>query len=95
MLWTLVWKTYLNVAMASSGLTFLVYGWDKLMARTGGFRVSERFLHSLEVLGGWPGALLAQKCFRHKTRKSNFEDTFRMAIELHLVSFLLCWMVLS
>ena len=33
-------------------------------------------LHMLEALGGWPGALVGQRWFRHKTRKARFQGVF-------------------
>jgi len=29
-------------------------------------------LHFMAVIGGWPGALVAQEVFRHKSRKLSF-----------------------
>ena len=53
-------------------ITFLIYGYDKLQARRGGRRVSERTLLLLALaggaLGGWAGMLI----WRHKTRHASF-----------------------
>lgn len=95
MLWSLVWKTYCWVTVIASLLCFVAYGWDKLQASHGKRRVPESTLHRLELIGGWPGALLAQRCFRHKTRKSKYQLSFRMAIAIHVMSLLLCWLLLS
>ena len=43
-----------------------------LSARHGARRVPEKALHLLELFGGWPGALVAQPWFRHKTGKFPF-----------------------
>ncbi len=40
-------------------------------------------LHLLELLGGWPGAFLAQQVFRHKTRKLSFQLVFWGIVLLH------------
>ena len=45
-------------------ITFAVYYLDKRAARLGRPRTPEVTLHVLELLGGWPGALLAQRLER-------------------------------
>ncbi|CAN5678644.1 hypothetical protein BH09PLA1_BH09PLA1_22270 [soil metagenome] len=55
-----------------SVITALTYAADKYLATRGRRRVSERTLHLLELLGGWPGTLVAQQVFRHKRRKASF-----------------------
>lgn len=57
---------------ALSTALFLVYGLDKWAARKGQARVAEGSLHLIALLGGWPGALLGQQLFRHKTAKPAF-----------------------
>lgn len=53
-------------------VTFLAFGWDKRCAERGQRRIPERTLHALELLGGWPGALLAMQTFRHKRKKPRY-----------------------
>ncbi|MFP5341147.1 MAG: DUF1294 domain-containing protein, partial [Gammaproteobacteria bacterium] len=36
-----------------------------------------------ELAGGWPGALVAQQVFRHKTRKLSYQLTFWLIVVLH------------
>jgi uncharacterized membrane protein YsdA (DUF1294 family)/cold shock CspA family protein len=64
----------------ASLVTFIVYRHDKRRAESGGWRVSELALHTLEVLGGWPGALLAQRQFRHKCSKLSYQLVFWLAV---------------
>jgi uncharacterized membrane protein YsdA (DUF1294 family) len=45
--------------------------------------VPEATLHLAELLGGWPGAFLAQRRFRHKTRKVSFQLVFAVIVLLH------------
>lgn len=59
-----------------SGMTFILYGYDKMQARNLEWRVKEATLHTLEFLGGWPGALAGQHYFQHKTRKTAFQIPF-------------------
>ena len=49
-------------------VTFTVYGIDKRKARRGAWRIPEKTLFLLPLLGGSVGALLAMKVFRHKTK---------------------------
>jgi uncharacterized membrane protein YsdA (DUF1294 family)/cold shock CspA family protein len=57
---------------ALSTALFIIYGLDKWAARKGQARVAEASLHLVALLGGWPGALLGQQLFRHKTAKPAF-----------------------
>ena len=41
-------------------------------------------LHLLELLGGWPGALVARHCLRHKTQKGSYRRGFWFIVLLHL-----------
>lgn len=60
----------------TSVAAFIAYGMDKSAARRKLRRTPERTLHSLGLAGGWPGALIAQSLFRHKTSKQPFQVLF-------------------
>jgi uncharacterized membrane protein YsdA (DUF1294 family) len=79
------------VYVVLSAVTFLVYRADKSAARRGGKRVPEATLHILSLLGGWPGALVAQQVFRHKTRKQPFRTVFWVTVAVNCVG--LVWVV--
>ncbi|VVM40935.1 DUF1294 domain-containing protein [Pseudomonas fluorescens] len=68
-----------------SVVTFFLYWNDKRKARAEQWRTPENVLHALELAGGWPGALLAQQAFRHKTRKVSFQLVFWIIVLLHQV----------
>ncbi|MCU1763560.1 DUF1294 domain-containing protein [Pseudomonas sp. 14P_8.1_Bac3] len=68
-----------------SVLAFFLYWSDKRKARTDRWRTPENVLHAVELAGGWPGALLAQQVFRHKTRKVSFQVLFWIIVILHQV----------
>ena len=75
---------YLIVVAVMSLVCFIAYGLDKRRAGNGGRRVSERTLHLMAFLGGWPGALFGQRQFRHKTQKMSFRIVFWMVVVLHI-----------
>jgi len=56
---------------------------DKRKSMNGQWRTPEGTLHLLELLGGWPGGLVAQQVFRHKTRKLSYQLTFWCIVGLH------------
>ena len=68
-----------------SVLAFFMYWADKRKARADAWRTPENILHALELAGGWPGALIAQQVFRHKTRKVSFQILFWVIVLLHQV----------
>ena len=76
---------YLIVVGAMSLVCYVAYGRDKQIAINGGRRISERTLHLLEFFGGWPGALIAQRHFRHKTQKMSFRIVFWMVVVAHIL----------
>jgi len=68
-------------------LTMILYGRDKANAATRKWRVPESYLHILELMGGWPGSLIAQNDFRHKTRASSYLWILRGIIAIHLMGW--------
>jgi uncharacterized membrane protein YsdA (DUF1294 family) len=69
--WIAAYLTGINLA------TITLYGWDKAASRRGrAFRVPENALHLFAFAGGTPGALAAQRMFRHKTVKGSFRLVF-------------------
>jgi len=66
-------------------LTIWVYGRDKRAAKLGRWRTREMRLHLLELLGGWPGAFLAQRFYRHKSRKPAYQFRFWAIVLVHLL----------
>jgi uncharacterized membrane protein YsdA (DUF1294 family) len=75
---------YLLATVLCSFLAFALYGIDKRRAIKNKPRISERTLHILGGLGGWPGAHLARVLFRHKTLKVSFRVVYWIIIAAHL-----------
>lgn len=69
-------------------LTFLVYGFDKWMARVQTRRIPEKVLLGLALIGGSLGALCGVYFFRHKTRKSSFLLGLVLIVLLHVALFI-------
>ena len=78
----------------ASAVTAALYGWDKWRAAREGWRVSEGVLHLGEMFGGWPGALLAGRLFRHKTQKRSFRLVRAVCIALNVL-FIAGWAFLT
>ncbi|MBL8819884.1 MAG: DUF1294 domain-containing protein [Planctomyces sp.] len=57
---------YLAWLWISSCYAFLKFGDDKWRAENSAWRVTEKFLHGCELVGGWLGALYAMGTFHHK-----------------------------
>jgi uncharacterized membrane protein YsdA (DUF1294 family) len=68
-------------------VTVVAYGWDKRAAVRGQWRTREHTLHMLELLGGFPGAFLGQRLFRHKTRKLRFLAVTWLIATAHIVAW--------
>lgn len=74
-----MWFLFANV------LTLVVYGVDKMAARKAWRRVPEPTLLTFGFIGGWPGAMLSQQIFRHKTQKQPFKTWFIISVIVNIV----------
>lgn len=87
----ILWKTPLWVAglyLAASAATFIAYAADKSAAARQSRRTPESTLHTLSLIGGWPGALLAQQLLRHKSTKQAFRQAFWATVLLNVIALL-------
>jgi uncharacterized membrane protein YsdA (DUF1294 family) len=62
-------KGFLLLLLLFNFVTFVVFGYDKYLARTNRPRIHEKTLLKLALIGGSVGAVFAQKIFRHKSKK--------------------------
>lgn len=72
-------------------LAYLMYWRDKSAAQRGRQRTPESTLHLVALAGGWPGALIAQQHFRHKTIKRSFQSVFWVTVVLNVAA--VAWLV--
>lgn len=68
------------IYLLMSILTFLAYGNDKSRAEQNRRRTPEVTLHNMALFGGWPGGWIAQRIFRHKSKKTEFQVTFWLTV---------------
>ena len=73
--------------LAASAACAVAYLVDKSAAEHGRRRVSERTLLGLGLVGGWPGAIVAQQVLRHKTGKKTFRRSFWLTVAVNVVAF--------
>ncbi|WP_162242506.1 MULTISPECIES: cold shock and DUF1294 domain-containing protein [unclassified Microcella] len=85
----LVWEMPAWVIALYGGLSLasaLLYWSDKRNAMTGGWRTPESTLHLVAFAGGWPGAIVAQHLWRHKTVKPGFRAVFWSIVALNMLA---------
>lgn len=70
--------------------SFLLFGIDKYRAIKNKYRIKEKTLFTLSIMGGVFGSLLGMKVFRHKTLKASFKYgiPFILIIELIIIFIL-------
>ncbi len=72
---------------ATSVLAFVAFAIDKRAAERREWRLPESTLHAIEVLGGWPGALLGSEILRHKTTKGSYRFGFWVCVVFNIGAF--------
>ena len=79
-------QTVLLTYLIMSLITYIVYGVDKSKAKRKVWRIRESTLHLLALMGGWPGAAIAQQVFRHKINKVTFKIIFWFIIAFNIAA---------
>ena len=85
----MIWLILIYTAVMSL-IAFAAFGIDKYKAKTNRWRISEKTLFLLALLGGGVGAYLGMKVFHHKTRHKQFAIGLPliMIVQLGLIAFL-------
>jgi uncharacterized membrane protein YsdA (DUF1294 family)/cold shock CspA family protein len=77
----------LGFYFVASAVAFVAYALDQSAARNDQWRTRESTLHLFALIGGWPGALAAQRLLRHKTKKQSFQIVFWVTVVLNCGAF--------
>lgn len=80
---------YLLLLAGVSIVTFTLWGVDKAAAVSGNWRIPERTLLGLTLLGGATGAGLGMVLFHHKTKKPPFKAVILAALIIQAILFVI------
>lgn len=78
----MILQTYL---IGINCLSFILMGWDKLKALRNTYRISEKTLIFIALIGGAIGALLGMLIFHHKTKKKLFKVGIPIIIMIQII----------
>ncbi len=87
------WILLIYIAVMSL-IAFAAFGLDKYKAKANRWRIRERTLFLLAILGGGIGAFLGMRVFRHKTQHRQFVIGIPAIMIVQLVLFGYLWMKL-
>lgn len=65
---------------------------DKIKAKNGSYRIPEKTLFVISILGGSVGMYVAMKTIRHKTKHKRFMIGIPLIIFLQLLLFVFIWL---
>jgi uncharacterized membrane protein YsdA (DUF1294 family) len=74
-----------SYAVAINLVGFLLFAWDKYCARNGMWRVSEKTLLMLAIVGGSIGTVVGQQALRHKTSKEPFRTYLLLIVVVQAI----------
>lgn len=77
------------VYLSANLIVFLYYYQDKKSALKSDWRTPENTLHWLSLIGGWGGAYIAQKIFKHKHKKQSFMFTYKLTVLINCLVIIL------
>lgn len=75
--------------IAINVVAFLLYGIDKWKAKRDAYRISEKTLLTVAILGGSVGAICGMRYFRHKTRHWYFRYGLPLILAVQLALLVL------
>ena len=77
-------STLLTIIGGMSFLLFAMMGIDKSLAKRGAWRIPEKTLFLLALLGGALGGIIGMYFFRHKTRHTSFKAGLPMLLIVNI-----------
>ncbi len=78
-----LYEYFLIYILALSVITFIVYTIDKIKAQVKAWRIPEKALLTLSVIGGALGGLIAMYTVRHKTKHWYFTLVNVLSVGIH------------
>lgn len=72
--------------IAVSAVSVLITIYDKLASKAGLFRIPEKTLLTVSLLGGATAMYITMQVIRHKTRKRKFMLTLPVLSVLHIIA---------
>ena len=79
--------------LIANSVAFMLFGYDKRLARQRKWRVPERTLFLSAIVGGSAGAILGMRVFRHKTKHMQF--VIGLPLILIVQIFLICLFLMA
>ncbi len=70
-------------------IAFILYGIDKAKAKFDRWRIPEKTLLSLAIVGGFIGAIAGMQIWRHKTQKISFKLVNYGSLIIYVIIFIL------
>jgi len=70
--------------IGASTIAFMMMGIDKQKAKKQQWRIPERTLWSLAIIGGALGVLIGMRFFRHKTKHRSFTIGMPILLIIHI-----------
>ena len=82
------------ILFALNIVTLVLFGIDKYLAIHNRYRISEKSLLFLTIIGGSIGAISAQKLFRHKTIKFKYVLRIIILVQITVITIALYFSLL-
>lgn len=77
--------------LAVNILGFVLMAQDKFKAKHGRWRIPEKTLFSVAILGGSIGSILGMQVFRHKTKHRSFVLGMPLILACQVILVLVLW----